>query len=202
MRPVALATEDLLSEAVGRRLIMETPGGCVGQTLRRQGFGYLKSSLPKFCEVARRVPVVVLTDLDTAPCPIALLRDWMPAAGLPDGLSLRVAVREVESWLLADSTNLARMLHVAPSLLPGRPDEESDPKAVLLRVASRAPKSLRQELVRIEQRRDGRKILQGIGYNQRLAEFVATQWNPEAAAARSPSLARARLGIAALIGAS
>ena len=65
MRPVFIASEDALSEAVGQRLIEATGSDlAVTQLLRRGGSGYLRSRMRNFCEVARRTPVLLLTDLD------------------------------------------------------------------------------------------------------------------------------------------
>src|SRR5471032_291896 len=113
MRSVVLASEDALSEAVGRRLVEETGSDlAVTQLLRRGGFGYLRSRIRNFCELARRTPVLLLTDLDREECPANLIADWLRRDAIPEQLLFRVAVRQVESWLLADRDGIARLLKV------------------------------------------------------------------------------------------
>ena len=92
----SVATEDALSEAVGARLLLEH-GIVPSQLLKREGFGYLKSRAKSWQEIARRRPVLVLTDLDRASCPPALRSDWFGIDALSPWLCFRVAVREIES---------------------------------------------------------------------------------------------------------
>ena len=104
---VALATEDELSKAVGLRLLAEHPALIQSEPmlLRRQGSGYLRSRMSSWRQMAAWRVVLVLTDLDTTPCPIALLTDWLgDDLDCPSNLILRIAVRETESWLLADQS--------------------------------------------------------------------------------------------------
>ena len=94
-----LATEDVLSEAVGERLIDEFSFGrlVVSQRIRRNGFGYLRSRFPSFCKMAERQPVILFTDLDRADCPMTLIEDWTRGTAIPDRLLFRVAVREIDA---------------------------------------------------------------------------------------------------------
>ena len=193
MQAVALATEDALSEAVGQRLIAAVGGGLtVTQTLRKRGSGYLKSSMRKFCELARRMPVLLITDLDSEECPSTLIENWARRDAIPDQLSFGVAVRQVESWLLGDAEGLARFLSISARRLPRDPDSLPNAKHVLLRLAQGAPRAIRDELVA----EPGAIAAQGLGYNEVLSEFVRKKWNPAAAATRSDSLARARRRLA------
>ena len=100
--PVNLATEDELSEAVLRRLLDHADRGyAIGTAYGRRGFGYLRRTITGWNRAAQFVPFIVLTDLDRRPCPTELIEDWLREARHPN-LLLRVAVREVEAWLLAD----------------------------------------------------------------------------------------------------
>lgn len=51
---------------------------------------------------------------------------------------LRLAVREVESWLLADREGAARFLAVPPREIPSNPDDLPDPKRFLISLARRS----------------------------------------------------------------
>ena len=116
--PANLAIEDELSEAVLRRIIEHTGRGyAIGTAYGRSGFGYLKSTIGGWNRAAAGVPFVLLTDLDDFECPMALIEDWL-AVPRSANLIFRVAVREVEAWLLADHTNFSRFLGVQETALP------------------------------------------------------------------------------------
>jgi hypothetical protein len=185
--PVNLATEDELSETVLRRLLDHAERGyAIGAAFGRRGFGYLRGSIANWNHAARFVPFVVLTDLDRRPCPAGLVKDWLGEAKHPN-LLLRVAVREVEAWLLADRASIARFLHVSEKWVPLDPDGLSDPKAALIDASRRSRSEMIRE--RIAPKR-GSTATQGREYNACLAEFVQTDWSIEEAASHSASLKR------------
>jgi hypothetical protein len=185
--PVNLACEDELSEAVLRRLLLEVERGyAVGFTYRRGGFGYLRRTVAGWNSAAQSVPLVLLTDLDQNPCASALIKDWLPGPRHPN-LLFRVAVREVESWVLADAEGLARCLGVPSRLIPRNPDNLLDPKVELIAVAARSRSSeVRTGIVP----KPGSTARQGPDYNRLLVRFVQSTWNIDAACLASPSLAR------------
>lgn len=188
MISVALATEDELSEAVGLRLLSELSVEIsVDLLLRKGGFGYLRSRMSNWRELCKCQPVVILTDLDKTECPSRLLLDWAGSTPLPENMLLRIAVREVEAWLLADHDAI-RQLVGKKGNLQSSPDDLLDPKQCLIALAKNAPRDVRLDLIKADQA----IASQGIGYNSRLVSFVNNEWNPERAAQRSPSLARAR----------
>ena len=196
MSLLALGTEDELSEAMGKRLLKEAGYDLEpSPMLRRNGFGYLRSKMDSWCEMAARKPVILLTDLDMAACPIALRDNWIGARKAPENLVLRIVVREIESWVLADHDAL-RTLIGNRGVLPPDPDALADPKQYFLRlIAKQAPRRIREDLVAEK----GAIASQGIGYNAHLGEWVRTTWSPARAALRSQSLHRARLRISELI---
>jgi len=195
MLSLTLATEDQLSEAVAIRIVDDFPTLRVDKCIRRNGNGYLRSRIHAFAEIARRSPVLVLTDLDSTICPATLREGWLNRRECPPGLLLRVAQREIESWLLADHEAITALL--GPSVrrrLPRQPDTLRDPKAFLLELARRAPRNVKQDLLP----EPGGFASKGLGYNARLCEMVRTTWQPRQAADRSPSLDRAIRRIAEL----
>jgi hypothetical protein len=183
----AVATEDPLSEAVAETRLCQVGGHSVALRLRKDGFGYLKSRVRDFDNVARTVmPVLLVTDLDQAPCAPDLIARWLPSGHHPR-LLFRVAVRETESWLLADRAAFAELLGVPQARVPGRPDELPDPKAALLGlVRGSKRRELKAELLP----RTGVSSPVGLGYNDRLGRFVRESWDSRRAAKSSPSLAR------------
>jgi len=185
--PVNLATEDELSESVLRRLLAHADKGySVGAAYGRRGFGYLRRTITGWNRAARFVPWVVLTDLDRGTCPAALIDEWLTEPKHPN-LLLRVAVREVEAWLLADRSTFAQYLRVAEKWVPVNPDGLQAPKAALVEAARRSRSG--EIRARIVPKR-GSTAKQGREYNACLIEFVGTDWNVEEAARQSESLRR------------
>jgi hypothetical protein len=188
MLPLTLATEDELSEAITTRILAEFPPILIGTLLRKNGYGYLRSRMRNFCEIARNSPVLIVTDLDTYVCPVGLRLDWIRQLSIPSGLLLRVAVREIESWLLADHDAMIGLFgRLARRRLPDKPDTLADPKDFLLDLARIGPRPVRSAL-RAE---PGAIAKQGLGYNRLLCDLVRASWCPRRAAERSPSLRRA-----------
>ena len=188
MTAFAVATEDALSEAVAETLLQQVGGHVVQQRLHRNGFGYLKQRITAFNQMAQRVmPVLLLTDLDRADCPAELINAWLPVGASPR-LLFRVAVRETESWLLADRPAFADFLGISIDKVPNRPDELADPKAALLDLVRKSKRrELRQEILP----RPGVSFPVGLGYNDQWCRFVRDHWETGRAAKVSPSLARA-----------
>ena len=116
--PVHLAVEDDLSEAVIRKLLFDTGRSyAIGTVFGRGGYGYLRSRVKTWnAAAAAGTPILLLTDLDQLPCPSGLIHDWLEAEPHAN-LIFRVAVREIESWLLADREGFAdfRMRIAKPS---------------------------------------------------------------------------------------
>lgn len=186
---LVVATEDQLSETVMLSLVRQACNDSLEmRTMRKNGFGYLKANLDKFCQISTRNLVFVLTDLDRTDCAPRLVSDWFKRRPKPAGLTFCVAVREIESWLLADREGLGSFLGVAASSILRQPDSLPDPKRYLLRLAKRAKRDIRRDLLPATEA----VASQGFGYNQRLCKFVEDNWSSDRAAAASTSLARTR----------
>lgn len=187
-----IATEDRLSETVAERLIIEA-GHSVAAKIpkdrrKHAGFGYLKTRLPDFIASCRGgVNFLLLTDLDTRPCPPDLLDDWLGATKKPDSLLLRIAVREVEAWVLADRPQFADWLGIAEVTVPADPEGCPDPKADLLKLAAKSKyRDLREGLL---PKKDAASKV-GLEYNDLLCDFVLERWRLEEASRLAPSLER------------
>jgi hypothetical protein len=186
--PVNLAVEDDLSEWVLRALINFVDREYfIGTTYGRNGFGYLRRTVRGWNTAARGIPFVLLTDLDKIACPPTLIQEWL-GVPLHPNLIFRIAVREVESWLLADIRNLASFLTVRQNVIPTNCDALDDPKAELVKVASRArSRDIRDRIVPSV----GSTAKQGPDYNGCLGVFVRDHWDIGEACAASSSLNRA-----------
>lgn len=187
VQSIAVIVEDELSGAVMRRLIAATGRNFViDRMINARGHGQIKSGIGKFRTSSYALPHVVLTDLDRYPCPPALLDNW-GATDLPPQLLFRIAVREVEAWLLADREGIAEFLHIAVSKVPHTPEAEDDPKRTLINLARRSRKKrLAQELVP----EPGSAAPIGPLYNARLSEFVNGRWDVDQARLCADSLSR------------
>ncbi|SFM25461.1 hypothetical protein SAMN05421721_101170 [Ectothiorhodospira mobilis] len=145
--------------------------------------------------LAPNVPVLLLTDLDRKECAPSLIGEWLGQQAMPDGLLFRVAVREIEAWLLADKQNFASFAHIPFAKLPEAPEGLDDPKQTLLNLVKRhSPTSLKRDLVADH----GHGPRQGLAYNERLSQFVHGCWDLEEASMRADSLARTRRRIGEL----
>lgn len=179
-----IVVEDVLSEAVMQRILARV--GYAGNITYRitRGNGKIKANVDKFKAASRIIPHIVLTDLDRYPCPSALLDAW-DVGELPSSMLLRIAVREVESWLLSDRQGIASFLCTAIEKVPFSPEREDDPKQTLFSVVRKTRKRrLIEEIVPLP----GAHI--GPLYNEHMCDFALNNWDLEAAAENAPSLAR------------
>jgi len=176
--------EDVLSEAVMIRLFAYVRYTGVPTYMISRGNGLIKKNIPKYKGASRVVPHIVLTDLDRYPCPPALLDDWR-VGKLPQSMLLRIAVREVEAWLLSDRKGIASFLHTAIEKVPFFPETEVDPKQALLNVVR---KTRKRRLIEEMVPHPGAHI--GPLYNERMCDFAMNYWSIEASAENAPSLAR------------
>src|SRR3990172_7799428 len=108
--PVSLVAEGLLDEQVLRHLLAQSGrdfalGVCYG----KRGRDHLAQNIGRFNLAAVHHPFIVLADLENDECPPSLIRQWLPR-GCHSNLVLRIAVRKVESWMLADGQAFAEFL--------------------------------------------------------------------------------------------
>ena len=179
--------EDELSEQLLRRLFKERPVRFeVDKVYGNEGCGYLKRQSPAFNNAAKVCPFLLLTDLDSRHCAPELLKEWLPKPRHKHFL-LRVAVREVEAWVLASASDDAfgRFLGLKSKCRFPRPEDLQDPKGELLRLAIKCNRRERREaLVRKDHHGNPR---QGRAYNATLSSFIwEGGWAPQHAAQKCP----------------
>lgn len=192
--------EDEPSASVLKRLVEyrnRVSGACIqlhdGFPTIRGGYGNIRKNTVTYAKMARNgLRVIVVVDLDVEDCPPTLIRKWfsMKAGAnilLPDSLVFRVAVREIESWIMADRAGLAHFLKIPVGNFPSEPDTLRDPKRELLSIIRRkGRKSWHREMLP-----QGPTASIGPAYNEKLCDFVTGFWSPEEASQRSPSLRKA-----------
>ena len=135
------------------------------------GFGNMKKTATRFFNAAQRgIWSIFVTDLDRKSSPLELCRDWfdLPCfAMLPRSMIFRVAVHEIESWLIADKTGIASFLGISDSVFPNAPDDLDDPKKVLLdTIRSKCRKKIYRDMLP----KMGQSI--GIEYNHMLKKYI------------------------------
>ena len=183
--PINIAVEDDLSEAVLRKILQDRYD--VGDCYQKRGFGYLKKNIRGFNNASKGMPYIVLTDLDMGECAPTLIEKWLQVP-IHHNMLFRVAVREVESWVLADRDRFAKFLGIRKTLVPVNVGAIDDPKKCLINIARKSRKrNLREDIVPTERS----TAKQGPDYNGRLISFVKEFWNPYEAMHNSPSLERA-----------
>lgn len=184
--PITIAVEGLTDIPVASRLLAAC-GHSLGAVHDCRGKSQLDARLHAYNLAAQHSPWLVMRDLDRdsicAPTLVGLL--------LPNPVPkmiFRVAVHDMEAWLLADRAAMAHALRVRESAIPIDPDNLVSAKVALVNIArgSRSP-SIRRDLVPWV----GSPAKVGRGYTMFVQDFAQTTWDPDRAAANSDSLARA-----------
>jgi len=185
---IDLVVEDDLSETVLRNILKKScrpfqVTACYG----KKGAPYIKEKINGFNNAAKGYPYLVITDLDKTECAPLLINEWLPYPK-HNNLIFRIAIREVESWLLAHRKAFAEFLGIQQRLIPLNPDELEDPKRKIIELASKSRKrEIREAIVPVF----GSTAIKGPDYNGKLAEFVQNTWDVNEAKSNSPSLKRA-----------
>ena len=183
---ISAAVEGIVDEAVVRTVIAHA-GATTGDVYGKQGKAFLRQRIAGYNNAARRSPWIVLIDLDREEeCAPPLRNAWLvqPAPHL----CFRVAVREVEAWLMADREHLAAFLRVPRNKIPASPEGLDDPKTAMVTLARSSKRlAIRKDMTPREG--SGRQV--GPAYSSRLIEFASSSWRPDVAAERSDSLQRA-----------
>ena len=185
---INLIFEDRLSGSVLHKLLKNSRQNyLVGYRYNSGGYGWIKQKINGFNKAAKGMPYFVLTDLDQYECPPVLISEWLTGEK-HHNLLFRVAVKQIESWLLGCRVLFARFLGVPERMIPMSVDEITNAKALVIDLARRSRrKQLRLDIVPQE----GSTAKVGPDYNGRLIYFVENIWDPNIAKDISPSLQRA-----------
>lgn len=189
---IYIVVEDELSDAVLRKMLGEYFSRADLQivSISKRGKGYIKKRINEFNKQNNDLPFFVLVDLDSDSCAPELIHQWFKRP-CRKNLVFRVAIREVEAWLLADPHGISNYLNMNHSYIykeVNHPDNLKDPKSKLLSLVQRSRKrNMINDIVKTE----GSSLKQGPGYNARLSDFVINTWDMERARVNSDSLSRA-----------
>jgi len=179
--------EDALTWAVIQKLLVQYPEHFQIQgNIPCGGFGRIRKKIKAYNNAAKNNYFFIITDLDDDECAPTLLKEWLPE-GPNQKMLFRVAVREIEAWLLADRENFAKFIGVSKDLITMKPDDISDPKNEIISLVRRkSRRSLRNDIVPVNQHDQ-----HGFGYNAQLGDFVNNHWDITNASKYSPSLEKA-----------
>lgn len=188
--PINLAYEDILSGFVLTKILEHVSNKTnktyvIGYKYFKNGNGYLKRNINAFNNAAKAGPFIVLTDLDTWQCPFALVTEWLSKEKHHTNFIFRVAVTEVEAWLLADAENLSKYFGISETWSQLKIESIADPKAFLINLAKKSSyRVIRDSIVPAVD--STAKV--GKDYNGTLGEFVLKYWDIDQACNKSKSL--------------
>lgn len=179
--------EDFLSEVVVEKII-----GSFGDRFKicnryiTDGNSRMKRNLRGYSQASAYTPFCIVTDLDNETCAPALITSWANKIQLNDNLIFRVAVREIETWVMADRNAFSKFSGIPLRRIPLDLETVTDPKATLFSlVENYGKKTIRQDLLPADA-----TATVGPGYNLVLSEFVYKSWDPNRAQLNSNSLYR------------
>jgi hypothetical protein len=157
----------------------------------KEGKAPIIKKMRAYSNAGKGSPWVVLIDLDEQhECAPELLREIKTDAS--SFFSLRIAVRELESWLMADSESFTAFFGINRSVVPANPEVISNPKETLVELCKKSTsKRIRQDVV--PRPESGRNI--GPAYSSTLIDYIINHWDPKRASARSDSLRKALAAI-------
>mgnify|MGYP006295613987 CR=1 FL=1 len=190
--PVVLVIEDDLSLVIAKHIINNTENKYyVYKSLpdiRRKsgrGSGYIHKKIGAFNRAAEHQSYIILTDLDDRECAPTFYKELLPDS-IHENLLLQIAVREVETWLLADRQNFASFLGTSKNKIESVPENIDDPKQYIFNLARRSNKRIVREGLLPP---DATSRL-GPLYNPLLMKFVDQKWDLLKARNNSQSLDR------------
>ncbi|MGH7812790.1 MAG: hypothetical protein ACREQI_02135 [Candidatus Binataceae bacterium] len=193
---IEAAVEGEVDAAVVERLAVHV-GISVSAIYGKSGKSLVKKRIDNYNNAAQFRPWLVLVDLDNEfSCAPDLISDWLPNPA--SFMRFRVAVREVEAWLMADHERFASFLAVKPSVIPANPETLAEPKQVVVNLARYSRRrAIRDDMVP----RPGSGRTVGPAYVSRLIEYirdVKDGWRPNIAASGASSLAKCLRSLASL----
>jgi hypothetical protein len=185
---IYIAVEGKIDEDILSVIFAQYPTIRVQQCLAKNGKRTLEKNLEKYNQIAQRYPVLVLIDLDQEDCPVTYLQRISPTAK-HEQLIIRISVRELEAWLLADRNNFAKFINAPVNKIPYPPDDCPQPKEAILNLVKQYTKNknLRGDILP----EDKTTHKPGRAYGDRLFEFALRHWHIPTARLHSPSLDRA-----------
>lgn len=191
MPPISILVEGNLDETVAGEII-DAAGGTVGTVYGRRGADYIEKKITGFNQLAQGIPILTLVDLMDldSDCPAEIVQEWLPHRN--EHMLLRLVVREIESWILADRAAISRFFGIRKALVPHHPETLEDPKATLVDLARSSSRAGLQNAIVPD---DPTTNDEGPAYTTRMQRFVRDQWTVGDAVENASSLHRCRRAV-------
>jgi hypothetical protein len=181
---VGYAVEGLCDAPVAHRLI-ELVGRVPRKIHDSGGSSAIDVRLKRWGQSSNYFPMLVVRDWDVSDkceCIPELLSKVVPE-GSPVSVAVRIPVRAMEAWLIADRDAAARYFGTS---LPRDPDGLSNPKLALVHACRKSPAHIARKMV--PSGSSGSRF--GPQYVATVLRFATEHWDPERARKHSPSLDR------------
>lgn len=183
-----LIAEDALLLALAERIISHLgKGNNISTRLITSGSARVHANIEVYLRAASKgIRHLIFVDLDNHACAPCLIDAWKIPRD-KENFIFNVAIREAESWLLADRDGCADFLGIPVNRITPFPDDLEDPKQSFVNCCRRSKRrALKLDLLPTP----GSRVSIGPLYNEVVGEFVRTKWSVEAAVSTSPSLRR------------
>ncbi len=188
-QPIYLAVEDVLSEHIAKKIIDKYMKGYAPYPVgRKSGQSHILKKLSSYRKSAQKLPFLILVDLDRKECAALFKRELFGDKPLEKNLLFRVAVREIESWILADKSGFCSYFGVPKDKLSDNPDDLEDAKQFLINAVQKYCKDKVYKADIAPSKQSGAVV--GPAYNSSLLQFIDSSWSLDKAQAISPSLKR------------
>lgn len=186
---INLVSEDLLGESIARKIIQKYAPNYQPHSINKTGGkSAILKRLLEYNRLAKHLKFFILLDLDQEQCIVHFIKKCFKNKLLKENLIFRVAVLEIESWILADSKGFSEYFKVPKEKLHDNPDKLKDPKRFLVNIIKKCckEKSYRESI--IPDKNSGAVV--GPAYNSAMIQFIEKKWSPKRAINVSTSLKR------------
>lgn len=181
-----------MTDAPILRKIAEELGFSIAEIWEKGGSGNIKKYLASYNQAAQNIPHqpwFVVLDLDQKECAPSYARECLYQAS--PNMIFRIAVREIESWIMSDREHFAKFFRIPKEKIPLFPDEEINPKRKLVQLVKEYcnDKNIQLDIIPMGKAEFGR------GYLSQIQKFLfgnKNTWRLEEGIKHSESLQKAR----------
>lgn len=197
--PVYISAEDPVTKAIIERLLnFCSTNFKVFKEVPARG-SEIKNKIPTLNRLAKIMPVILLTDLDTTACAPKLKQELLNGEVQSANFLINIAIDEGEAWLMADRKGFARYIGVDETIIPQTSMQKMggmkkvkemtfDIKSSWMLTHQIINKAKNAELR--EQISATGKATKGKEYNSAILPFIKNVWNIQEAMTNSDSLTR------------
>lgn len=184
MMEVQLVVEDRLQDAALRCILHKyKPEVFIRPTAGLRGINYILEKIEDYNRASKFCQYIVLIDLDKRKCAPDLVRRLITFPPT-DLFYFRIAVREIEAWLIADRKGFSKFLSIPTNRIPFNSEGIMNPKEKIISWAHQSRKRKIKGLIPTGSYSIGPE------YNKILSEFIWHYWDIEEACKHNNSLKR------------